>query len=93
MHARDDDDSAEMHYFDLSTILTATNNFSDLNKLGEGGFGPVYKVERLFTFGVRIFGNYLIISFELSVNLSIVTCSKVCLPIILSDKYPLIKDV
>ena len=47
MHARDDDDSGEMHYFDLSTILTATNNFSDLNKLGEGGFGPAYKVKRL----------------------------------------------
>ncbi|XP_065618204.1 LOW QUALITY PROTEIN: G-type lectin S-receptor-like serine/threonine-protein kinase At4g11900 [Quercus suber] len=43
MHARDDDDSGEMHYFDLTTILTATNNFSDVNKLGEGGFGPVYK--------------------------------------------------
>lgn len=25
-------------------IATATNNFSDENKLGEGGFGPVYKV-------------------------------------------------
>ncbi|KAK7846162.1 cysteine-rich receptor-like protein kinase 10 [Quercus suber] len=32
-----------MLYFDLSTILTATNNFSEVNKLGEGGFGPVYK--------------------------------------------------
>ena len=92
MHARDDDDSVEMHYFDLSTILTATNNFSDLNKLEEGGFGPVYKVKRLFIFGVCMFGNYLIISFELSMNLSILTCSKVCLPI-LSDKFPLIKDV
>ena len=104
MHARDDDDSAEMHYSDLSTILTATNNFSDLNKLGEGGFGPVHKVKRLFIFGVCMFGNYLNISFELSMNffffffflrsilsmnLSIVTCSKVCLPI-LSDKFPLI---
>nr|XP_029120941.1 cysteine-rich receptor-like protein kinase 6 [Elaeis guineensis] len=29
--------------FDLSTIGTATNNFSDTNKLGEGGFGSVYK--------------------------------------------------
>ena len=92
MHARDDVDSAKMHYFDLSTILTATNNFSDLNKLGEGGFGPVYKVERLFIFGVCIFGNYLIISFELSVNLSVVTYSKVFLPI-LRDKFPHIKDV
>ncbi|PIN16323.1 Serine/threonine protein kinase [Handroanthus impetiginosus] len=29
--------------FDLSTISKATNNFSLENKLGEGGFGPVYK--------------------------------------------------
>ncbi|XP_031254255.1 putative receptor-like protein kinase At4g00960 [Pistacia vera] len=29
--------------FDLSTIKTATNNFSDANKLGQGGFGAVYK--------------------------------------------------
>ncbi|OWM77613.1 G-type lectin S-receptor-like serine/threonine-protein kinase At1g11410 isoform X2 [Punica granatum] len=29
--------------FDLSTIATATNNFSFINKLGQGGFGSVYK--------------------------------------------------
>ncbi|URE26904.1 receptor-like protein kinase [Musa troglodytarum] len=29
--------------FDLETLKVATNNFSDANKLGEGGFGPVYK--------------------------------------------------
>ncbi|XP_016648759.1 PREDICTED: cysteine-rich receptor-like protein kinase 10 [Prunus mume] len=29
--------------FDFSTIVAATNNFSDDNKLGEGGFGQVYK--------------------------------------------------
>ena len=34
-----------MLYFDLSTILTATNNFFDVNKLGEGGFDPIYKVK------------------------------------------------
>jgi hypothetical protein len=30
--------------FDLATITNATDNFSNSNKLGEGGFGPVYKV-------------------------------------------------
>ncbi|KAL1165635.1 hypothetical protein V6Z11_A06G141100 [Gossypium hirsutum] len=29
--------------FDFGTIRTATNNFSDENKLGQGGFGSVYK--------------------------------------------------
>ncbi|RVW25581.1 G-type lectin S-receptor-like serine/threonine-protein kinase SD1-1 [Vitis vinifera] len=34
----------ELPLFDLATILNATNNFSIENKLGEGGFGPVYKI-------------------------------------------------
>ncbi|KAI3809981.1 hypothetical protein L1987_19586 [Smallanthus sonchifolius] len=34
----------ELPLFGLRTILKATNNFSMNNKLGEGGFGPVYKV-------------------------------------------------
>ncbi|KAK2440109.1 G-type lectin S-receptor serine/threonine-protein kinase [Trifolium repens] len=29
--------------FDFSAITKATNNFSNRNKLGQGGFGPVYK--------------------------------------------------
>ncbi|XP_024028007.1 G-type lectin S-receptor-like serine/threonine-protein kinase At4g27290 isoform X2 [Morus notabilis] len=33
----------ELLLFDLSTIATATDNFSMNYKLGEGGFGPVYK--------------------------------------------------
>ncbi|CAL5390986.1 unnamed protein product [Camellia sinensis] len=30
-------------YFTLRQIKTATNNFDPANKIGEGGFGPVYK--------------------------------------------------
>jgi len=29
--------------FKMETLVAATNNFQDDNKLGEGGFGPVYK--------------------------------------------------
>lgn len=30
--------------FDLHTLQLATNFFSELNQLGRGGFGPVFKV-------------------------------------------------
>ncbi|KAG6636521.1 hypothetical protein CIPAW_11G116700 [Carya illinoinensis] len=33
----------ELPIIDLTAIANATNNFSSNNKLGEGGFGPVYK--------------------------------------------------
>ncbi|KAF3970372.1 hypothetical protein CMV_005925 [Castanea mollissima] len=33
----------ELPFYSLATIAIATNNFSSNNKLGEGGFGPVYK--------------------------------------------------
>ncbi|THG01270.1 hypothetical protein TEA_028188 [Camellia sinensis var. sinensis] len=36
-------ESSELPMLDLNKILVATNNFSQPNKLGEGGFGPVYK--------------------------------------------------
>jgi len=34
----------ELPLFELATIANATDNFSINNKLGEGGFGLVYKV-------------------------------------------------
>ncbi|KAK1439559.1 hypothetical protein QVD17_05379 [Tagetes erecta] len=40
---RSDDEHLELPLFGLSMILKATNNFSMNNKLGEGGFGAVYK--------------------------------------------------
>ncbi|KAJ0983535.1 hypothetical protein J5N97_011790 [Dioscorea zingiberensis] len=33
----------ELPLYDLDTVMAATNDFSTENKLGEGGFGPVYK--------------------------------------------------
>ena len=38
------EEDLELPFLDLSTIASATNNFAINNKLGEGGFGPVYKV-------------------------------------------------
>ncbi|XWS68546.1 hypothetical protein CRYUN_Cryun04dG0099400 [Craigia yunnanensis] len=39
----DDTDGIEVPFFHLESILAATENFSNANKLGQGGFGPVYK--------------------------------------------------
>ncbi|GMP52720.1 hypothetical protein CsSME_00018430 [Camellia sinensis var. sinensis] len=35
----------ELPLFDVAVIVNSTNNFSINNKLGEGGFGPVYKAK------------------------------------------------
>ncbi|KAF3948533.1 hypothetical protein CMV_025483 [Castanea mollissima] len=40
---RNDLQDQELPYFDFASISAATDNFSDSNKLGEGGFGTVYK--------------------------------------------------
>lgn len=40
----DQTDASELPLFDFNSILVATNNFNIENKLGEGGFGSVYKV-------------------------------------------------
>ena len=34
----------DLSTFDFPIIERATENFTESNKLGEGGFGPVYKV-------------------------------------------------
>uniref|UniRef100_A0A5B7BUW1 Receptor-like serine/threonine-protein kinase n=1 Tax=Davidia involucrata TaxID=16924 RepID=A0A5B7BUW1_DAVIN len=38
-----DEENLELHIFNIITVLEATNNFSNSNKIGEGGFGLVYK--------------------------------------------------
>ncbi|XP_057463255.1 cysteine-rich receptor-like protein kinase 25 isoform X1 [Actinidia eriantha] len=37
------DGKIDLPLFDVATIAEATNNFSTSNKIGEGGFGPVFK--------------------------------------------------
>ena len=34
----------DLQFFSLREVARATDNFSVSNKIGEGGFGPVYKV-------------------------------------------------
>ena len=34
----------DLPFFDIRTLITATDNFSATNMLGQGGFGSVYKV-------------------------------------------------
>lgn len=43
-HNRNHSEEYELPLFDLSTIAKSTNNFSVVSKIGEGGYGPVYKV-------------------------------------------------
>ena len=38
------EEDLELPFLDLSTIASATNNFAINKQLGEGGFGPIYKV-------------------------------------------------
>ncbi|KEH19661.1 S-locus lectin kinase family protein [Medicago truncatula] len=39
----EDEDDLDLPLLTYSTLVTATDNFSIKNKIGEGGFGPVYK--------------------------------------------------
>lgn len=43
-----ENDDLGLPLFGSKTIAAATNNFSDENLIGEGGFGPVYKVMHYF---------------------------------------------
>ncbi|XP_028804434.1 G-type lectin S-receptor-like serine/threonine-protein kinase RKS1 [Neltuma alba] len=39
----EDGEQPSLPFFSIKTIMTATNNFSNENQLGQGGFGSVYK--------------------------------------------------
>ena len=42
--AADEQSCEESFQFDFNAVRVATDNFSDTKKLGQGGFGVVYKV-------------------------------------------------
>lgn len=44
----EDIESFESIFIGLSILRSATSNFDEKNKLGEGGFGVVYKVNLTF---------------------------------------------
>ena len=44
----DEEDIDQLPLYDLDTIVSATDSFSFQNKIGEGGFGVVYKVVFLY---------------------------------------------
>ncbi|OMP00981.1 S-locus glycoprotein [Corchorus olitorius] len=47
----DQNEDLELEVFELGTISRATDGFSSNNKLGQGGFGPVYKAWKLWKEG------------------------------------------
>lgn len=47
--AADDISSVESLQYDFSSIRAATSDFDNTNKLGQGGFGAVYKVTKYCT--------------------------------------------
>lgn len=53
----EDERGIDVPFFDLEGILAATNSFSDANKIGEGGYGPVYKVILVALTSVSVYVN------------------------------------
>ena len=56
--------------FNLSSIVASTDNFSPTNKLGQGGFGPGFKVQLQFIYNdiVDILHVFLSISYSIIVR-------------------------
>lgn len=52
--------SEDLHFMNLLTIRAATDDFSDSNKLGKGGFGTVYKVTKEGSYLAKLFTAFTI---------------------------------
>ena len=74
----EEEEDLELPLFDTYTIATATNNFSFTNKIGEGGFGPVYKVLSHYIYELIVKKKKLLNAFELF-NLVMMNCTCVSL--------------
>jgi hypothetical protein len=48
-------ESIDSLLLDISMLRAATDNFAESNRLGEGGFGTVYKVMTLIPFHFIVF--------------------------------------
>ena len=59
----------DLFIFDLSCMVAATDNFSPINKLGQGGFGSVFKVNLQFIMALL---NVDILHIFLSFSISII---------------------
>lgn len=58
----DDITTAGSFQFDFKAVEAATDNFSERNKLGQGGFGEVYKVYLPVHWASWLVGNICYIS-------------------------------
>ncbi|ONI18605.1 hypothetical protein PRUPE_3G226100 [Prunus persica] len=55
----EDEKGIDVPFFDLQSILDATDSFSEANKLGQGGYGPVYKLMEEYLFSISLQLNHL----------------------------------
>ncbi|CAI0457472.1 unnamed protein product [Linum tenue] len=67
----DGDRGHQLKVYGVAVIITATNNFSLQNKLGQGGFGPVYKGKLSEGREIAIKSGYMSPEYAMNGNFSI----------------------
>ncbi|OMP04554.1 S-locus glycoprotein [Corchorus olitorius] len=76
-----ENEDLELEIFELGTISRATDGFSSNNKLGQGGFGPVYKAWKLWKEGrpLELADDFLADSDNLSESDQVLRCIHISL--------------